>query len=95
LKINDFTNKYDMAGHKPSFHPPTAPLPHSHPPSTKSLCESTYQALEDLHREIEKNSLSSCLYEFEESAADHFHQEGLSQLEPPIVLAYKPQNQNV
>jgi hypothetical protein len=68
---------------------------HTPPPSTKSLCESTYQALEDLHREIEKNSLSSCLYEFEESAADHFHQEGLSQLEPPIVLAYKPQNQNV
>jgi hypothetical protein len=59
------------------------------------LCEHTYQALEDLHQEQEKNSLSSCLYEFEESAADHFHQEGLFQLEPPIFLAYKPQNQKV
>lgn len=48
----------------------------------------TYQALEGSHQEQEKNSPSSCSYEFEESVSDHFHQEGLSQLGPPSVLAY-------
>ena len=51
------------------------------------LC--TYQALGGLHPRKEKSSPSSCLYEFEESVHDHFHQEGLSQFELPDVPAYK------
>jgi hypothetical protein len=61
-----------------------------------SICHlCTYQALEGLHQEQEKSSPSFCLYGFEESVHDHFHQEGLSQFELPDVLAYKPEKDNI
>nr|GMD50046.1 hypothetical protein Iba_chr11aCG8900 [Ipomoea batatas] len=52
------------------------------------------QVLASSHPEQETNSLSFCLYESGEFGNDHFHQEGLSPLELPIVQAFKVLHQS-
>ena len=53
-----------------------------------------YQALGDLYHDQGKNFPSSCLCESEEFVGAQLHQEGLSQLEPPIFQAYSQNNKN-
>lgn len=49
----------------------------------------TYRAPEGSHLQREKSSPSFYLYVFEEFEDGHFHREGLSPLELPIVQVYK------